>query len=67
MNIVGACQNHLWRATGRQDVHVEFPTKTEGRNVLFAFYVRCVWCKQDGFKRHPESRVIYTWRKEDAQ
>lgn len=56
---------HLWQPTGRVDVHVEFPTKNNGRKQLIAHYVRCARCRQDGFQR-PGSAVIYTWARDSA-
>ncbi len=57
---------HDWGTTGREDVHVDFPTKTKGRNVLHADYLRCTHCSQDGFRR-TYSNVVYTWTKDQTQ
>lgn len=54
---------HEWDETGRVDVHVEWPTVTQGKVRVAAWYVRCVKCGQDGYRRHPHSKLIYTWRK----
>lgn len=56
---------HDWRPTGREGVHVEFPTKTNGWRRLYAGYVRCAKCRQDGFRKR-SSAVVYTWRREDV-
>ncbi len=61
--MVTALCTHDWRPTGRQGTHVDFPTKTKGRNVLHAVYLRCAHCQQDGFRR-TYSPVVYTWTKE---
>lgn len=50
---------HQWVTTGKQGVHVEFPTVTKGRKQLYAIYLRCP-CGQDGFQR-PGNPVVYTW------
>lgn len=52
---------HDWKETGERGVHCEFPTKTKGVRKLFAIYLKCARCGQDGFRK-PGSKVIYTWR-----
>jgi len=52
---------HIWGSTGKQGVHVEFPTETSGKKQLYAFYVRCIKCGQLGFRRHPHDPLIFTW------
>lgn len=57
---------HTWVETGRSDLHVEFPTKTQGVRKLNAVYVRCANCGQVGFRNanNPGSKVVYTWTPE---
>lgn len=55
---------HQWRETSKWGVHIDFPTKTQGRREVMAIYVGCP-CGQIGFRR-PGSKVVYTWSKEDA-
>lgn len=57
------CEPHLWRDTGKQDLHVDFMHIVDGQHRTsrcFAIYVRCDTCKQPGFRK-PGSRVVYTW------
>ena len=56
---------HDWRSTFRRGIHVEFPTKTQGKRQLVVEYLRCSTCGQDGFSRN--GGVIYTWTKDEAE
>jgi hypothetical protein len=60
-----APHQHEWRLTGKIAVHVDWPTKTQGRRECVARYVRCE-CGQVGYRRHG-SEVVYTWATEDAE
>ncbi len=56
---------HEWKETGEQGAHIDFKYQgASGRHRharVFAIYVRCVYCGQQGFRK-PGSRVVYTWR-----
>lgn len=51
---------HVWAATGRVDYHAPLDQKASPVE-----FFRCIHCRQDGFRRFG-SKVVYTWRKEDA-
>lgn len=51
---------HLWRSTGRSDVHAKIGMQR------LVHYIRCALCQQDGFHRS-NSMVVYTWTKDESQ
>jgi hypothetical protein len=57
---------HNW-VRGKYGIHVEFPTKTQGKRQLRVLYLRCSKCNQDGFRKTNGSDVIYTWSKGYSQ
>jgi len=58
------CDPHRWVLTGRVDHHA-ISEDSEGRPLLPVVFLRCADCRQNGFQKQT-SRVIYTWRSEDA-
>jgi hypothetical protein len=56
---------HDWVKTGKQGVHIDFPSATQGRHELHCYYLKCATCGQIGFRRY-HSAVVYTWTPKQA-
>lgn len=64
------CQPHDWRPTGKEGRHVDF-TISRGKSshqhvIVWARYVRCAKCQQEGFRRpsRGSGELVYTWGKD---